>query len=234
MSGGTMRLLLVLLLAGLLGGCTRAFYRRQADRETYSAIEERNDDSRWALPRIAVDPPPESRLHDPFNPDRPPMPPDDPAAHEYMHRVNGIRGYRKWHKDGDAPWIEDPQWLEALPLGADGTLHLTPERAIEVGLLHSREYQNVLDQLYLSSLALTLDRFEFAMHCSLTTATTSPPLGSGPPESTPLATNSNFGFTRAFPTGGQLLVDFPNSFVFQFSEKDQTTATSNILINFVQ
>ncbi|HMC65968.1 MAG TPA: TolC family protein [Gemmataceae bacterium] len=229
-----MRLLLVLLLAGLLGGCTRAFYRRQADREAYSAIEERNDDPRWALPRIAVDPPPESRLHDAFNPDRPPMPPDDPAAHEYMHRVNGIRGYRKWHKDGDAPWIEDPQWLESLPLGPNGTLPLTPERAVELGLLHSREYQNVLDQLYLSSLALTLDRFEFALHWFLTNATTFTHFGSGPTDSNTLTTNTNFGFTRAFATGGQLLVDFANSFVFQYSGKDQTTATSNILIGFVQ
>ena len=48
------------------------------------------------MPSALIEPPPESRLFDPYNPDRPPLPPDDPAAHTYMHRANGMKGYRKW------------------------------------------------------------------------------------------------------------------------------------------
>src|SRR5262249_33240328 len=96
-----MRVLVVIILAGLLGGCSRAFYRLQADKESYHAIRERDCDLRWQVPYIGIDPPPGSRIHDPYNPDHPAMPPDDPAAHRYMHCVYGMRGYRRWHKDGD-------------------------------------------------------------------------------------------------------------------------------------
>src|SRR2546425_175779 len=104
-----MRVFILIILAALMAGCSRGYYRRQADKETYEAIAQRNNDPRWAVPRIEVNPPPESRLHDPADPDHPPMPPDDPAANRYMRCVNGMRGYRRWHKDGDAPWIEDPE-----------------------------------------------------------------------------------------------------------------------------
>src|SRR5262249_7989190 len=135
-------LLAALLAMPFAGGCSRAYYRRQADRQSYAAIDERNCDPRWALPRIDVEPAPESRLADPYDPDRPPMPPDDPTAHTYMHCAYGMRGYRKWHRNGDAPSIEDQAWLSSLPLGPEGALPLTPVSAVEVGLLNSREYQN--------------------------------------------------------------------------------------------
>src|SRR5262245_64197806 len=159
-----MRLLVILILAVMLAGCSRAYYRRQADKETYHAIEERDHDPRWDLPHISIDPSPQSRLYDPYDPDHPPLPPDDPAAHRYMRWVNGIRGYRRWHKDGDAPYIEDPEWRNALPLSEDGFLELTPQRVVELGVLNSREYQTQLEDLYLTSLALTLNRFEFDLH----------------------------------------------------------------------
>jgi outer membrane protein TolC len=230
-----MRWLGVLLLVGLLGGCTRAHYRRQADRETYSAIAERDRDPRWALPRISIDTPPQSRLHDPFNPDFPPMPPDDPAAHRYMHCVNGIKGYRHWHRDGDAPWIEDPAWRAFLDLTPDGVLILSPDRSIELGLLNSRQFQTQLEQLYLTSLALTLNRFEFAVHWFFDNDTTFTHFGSSADESNTLTTTSQGGFTKAFAAGGQLLVEFANTFVFQFAgSPDHTTVTSNIIVQLIQ
>ena len=67
-----MRLFVLSLMGALLCGCTRAHYRNQADKEVYHIIDERNDDPRWHLPRISIDTPPESRLHDPFDPDHPP------------------------------------------------------------------------------------------------------------------------------------------------------------------
>src|SRR5262249_5014873 len=153
--GGCMRTIAVFVLAGLLCGCTRSYYRRSADKETYRDIEQRNGDPQWHLPRIIIDPAPESRLYDPDNPDHPRMPPDDPAADRYVVWVEGMKAYKKWHRDGDAPWIEDPRWRNFLPLNDKGELVLTPERAVELGLLDSREYQVALDQLYLTALALT-------------------------------------------------------------------------------
>src|SRR5438874_2635536 len=140
--GAFMRGWHLLVLVLLASGCTRAFYRNQADRETYQATNERDHDPRWELPSVKIEPPPESRLFDPYNPDRPPMPPDDPAAHRYMHCANGMLGYRRWHKYGDAPIVENPDWREFLQLDKDGVLVLTPERSVELGLLHSPQYYN--------------------------------------------------------------------------------------------
>jgi outer membrane protein TolC len=229
-----MRVLVVIVLACIVSGCSRAYYRNSADKVTYQAIEERDHDPRWDLPRVSVQPAPQSRLFDPYDPDHPPLPPDDPAAYRYMERPAGHRGYPRWHKDGDAPYIEDPQWRNALPLSADGVLNLTPERAVELGVMNSREYQTQLETLYLSALALTLNRFEFELHWFGTNNTTWTHFGSSADEVNTLTTNSSFGFTRFLTWGGQLSVDLMNSFVFTFSGPDHTITFSNIVVNLMQ
>jgi len=230
------RAVFLLLLLVVLGGCTRAFYRQDADAESYGAVDERFMDPRWTLPPGSIVPPPQSRLYDPFNPDYPPLPPDDSAAHQYMISANGIRGYKHWHTDGDAPWIESPEWRDYLQLTKDGTLVLTPERSVELGLLHSREYQTQMENVYLVALALTLNRFEFDLHWFFRNNTIYTHSGNSsfPFESNTLATNTNFGFTKAFAAGGQLLVDFANSFVWEYNGPDQYTVSSNLLINLIQ
>jgi len=229
-----MRVLTLLAFVCLLSGCTRAFYRRQADRETYQIIGERDKDPRWALPRVSVNPPPESRLFDPFDPDRPPMPPDDPASNRYMQCVFGMHGYRRWHRDGDAPWIEDPDWKNYLERDKDGRVLLTPEKAVQVGILNSRDYQTQLENLYLTALPITFDRFQFELQWFGTNDTTFTHFGSSADELNTLNTTSTLGFTRMLATGGQIVAQFANSFVFQFAGKDTTLGFSNILITYMQ
>ena len=159
-----LRCLLCLGLVAVLAGCQRPWYRRSADRETYAVEREHENEARWPVANTNITPPPGSRLYDPFSPDYPPIPPDDPAAHYYMHHPDGQPAPRTYHRDGDAPWIEDPAWRDSLQLDKDGNLVLTPDKAVELGLLHSREYQQALENLYGVSLALTLNRFDFAMH----------------------------------------------------------------------
>ena len=72
-------LLLWLVVAGL-GGCTRAFYRKAADREVEDILKEKDRYPAWKIEQFHVYPDPRARFADPTNPDRPPMPPDDPAA----------------------------------------------------------------------------------------------------------------------------------------------------------
>src|SRR5213593_4194973 len=97
---------ILLLAAVLLAGCTRSYYRRAADRETYPIIVERIKLPEYDIGRIGLEPAPESRLFDPYRPDRPPKPPDDPVAAEFMARPNGRRGARGWEKDGVLDQIE--------------------------------------------------------------------------------------------------------------------------------
>ncbi|HEY1377174.1 MAG TPA: hypothetical protein VGF55_10295 [Gemmataceae bacterium] len=228
-----MRPAAVVALVAFVAGCSRGYYRRAADRDSYGAIAERNACPAWSLPRIDIDPAPLSRLADPYNRDRPPMPPDDPAAHYYMHHPDGQRGSKHWHDDGDAPTVEPPGWRAALPLNADGVLVLTPDRAVAIALLDSREYQTALEDVYLSALALTLNRFEFALHWFGTDAGTFDFFGSGPTELDTFTNTSTFGFTKNLAAGGQLLAELANATVVNFTA-GRTTYQSDLIGQFVQ
>lgn len=73
-------LLAVLLLDGT--GCSRRYFRERADNQVDSLLKEKSCDPRWNLEGYHVYPNPAARFGDGTNPDRPPMPPDDPAAYE--------------------------------------------------------------------------------------------------------------------------------------------------------
>ena len=206
----------ILAALGIFAGCTPKHYRLDADRETYAILAKKSQQPEWATPPFSVVPSSASRNFDPSDPDRPPLPPDDPAAHEYMHMADGKHGYKHWHKDGDALTIESPAWLRCLQLSDDGQLQLNRQRAVELGILNSRDYQTELEQLYLVSLALTLERFEFAVQWFGFTETFFRHFGTSSVddpstgivdgnESNTLRTSSTLGLTRAFPAGGQLL-----------------------------
>ena len=78
---GMLALLACIVVAN---GCARAKYRLQADCDAYDVIAERNTDPRWCAPDFGIDMDPRSRFYDPCNPDRSPMPADDPTSHQYM------------------------------------------------------------------------------------------------------------------------------------------------------
>src|SRR5262245_31958776 len=69
-----------LLAAAALGGCTRRFYRNRADMEVDQVLAEKDRYPFWKIEHFHPYPDPRARFADPTNPDRPPMPPDDPAA----------------------------------------------------------------------------------------------------------------------------------------------------------
>ena len=147
-------------LCGLLG-CQRGRYRERADAEAYGIIRDATNHPHWPLARynIAVDP--RSRMFSPFSIDFPPMPPDDPASHTYMHYVDNQRGSRHWHDNGDTPFVENPAWMAALPFSQDGVIHVDMDRAVQLALLHSSQYQSELEELYLSALDVSFERFRF-------------------------------------------------------------------------
>src|SRR5665213_3615512 len=93
-------------------GCSRSFWRSQADFDSYNILSQKQTTGNWVLPRTTVEPDLRSRFYDPFDRDKPPLPPDDPTANQYMQWVNGWRGYKSWHKFGQLMSVENPQWLE--------------------------------------------------------------------------------------------------------------------------
>ena len=230
-----MRVWVFLLTACLLTGCSRARYRNWADRETYPIVAERILQPQYDIGRTQVDPDSTSRLFDPFDPDHPPKPPDDPAAATFMAQPGGMRGARNWEKDGVTDQIEPEGWEIGLELDEQGILHLNQDRAVEVALLNSRENQTALEDVYLAALALTLNRFEFALQWFGRNSTAFTHFGSGgaPTETNTLSSNSNLGFTRNFAAGGQLLVDFANSLVFEYTNGSKQWS-SNLSFRFLQ
>lgn len=211
--------IVVLTLLVVAAGCTRSHYRNAADRQSYPIIGEREAlNPGFDIGRIRLEPRPGSRLGDPFNPDHPPKPPDDPAAAVFMARPGGMRGALGWGKDGYTDLIEPPGWDLALGLDPNGVLRLDQSRSAEIGLLNSREYQTALEEVYLSALSLTLNRFEFQLHWFGRNATNYTHFGTGGrdgAETSTLTSLTDFGFTRNFAAGGQLLVDFANSLMFE-------------------
>ena len=72
--------ILTCLLVMLVAGCSREWYRDQADEEVACLIEEKATPE-WDVPFQSVEMDPRSRFHDPHDKVNPPMPPDDPSPH---------------------------------------------------------------------------------------------------------------------------------------------------------
>jgi len=63
-----------------IGGCSRPFWRSQADFDAYNLLFEKTADPRWDIPRVTLESDPRSRIFDAYDPDFEPLPPDDPFA----------------------------------------------------------------------------------------------------------------------------------------------------------
>ncbi len=214
-----MRRGLWLLSALIAVGCSRSWYRQQADCETYPLVSERAFGPSSAVGNPDLTPQPGSRLADPFNPDANPKPPDDPNAAVFMAQPGGFTGSKRWGRYGVTDQIEPPGWETVLGLNEQGVLKLDQQRSAEVALLNSREYQLAREQLYIVALSLTLNRFEFATQWFGGVGPSFTRVGSGgvPTETNALNVTGGRGFSRFLPAGGQLLTNFANSFVWEFT-----------------
>ena len=236
-------LLCLAVSAWTAAGCSRAHYRRQADAEAFALTREKIVSPHSDLGghiSIAIDP--RSRMYDAYNPDRPPIPEDDPDAHQFMHTVDGKKGWPFWHDNGERPEVENPVWKEYLEFDESGKIVLTGNDAVRVGLINSREYQAELEQLYLSALDVSFERFLFdtqffgGYQTNYTKTSTSSQLQTGPFTtqtgqqslgtgfggllSPPLfggpAASNGLVAQKTFTTGSTLVVGFANSLLFDF------------------
>lgn len=178
---------------------------------------------------------PEARFFDPFDPDHPPMPPDDPISHEFMKRVDGKRGASAWQKEGDPAAIENESWRQFLPTGKSGEVVLDLKGAVRLGIRNSRDYQQEREDLYLSALDVTFERFQFAPQFSLATqgaGVLNGKLKANQPRDTQGVSVLTDGSVRWLAaTGGELLAGFANSLVWDFNGNTMTQAASS-LFNF--
>ncbi len=249
---------------GSVGGCNRAMYRQQADDDARALVEEKSCDARWAQPCFSIEMNPASRYYDPYDPVKPPLPPDDPESHELMHCVYGEKGWSKWHDNGDRSGLENPTWQQCLDQyvtrSSSGAYELRLEDSMRLALIHSPNYQQQLETLYLSSLDVSTERFRldtqfFGGNSTFYNHRGPDPTGSGVGNtagggagifggSTRLAPFGAVGDTlrtttglearRRLATAGELVVGFANSFVWQFAGPDQSAAASIAGFAFLQ
>lgn len=187
-------ILCALLLAGLAastGGCTRKFFRQRADGEVDRILADKDRYPQWKIEGEYVYPDPRARFADPTNPDRPPMPPDDPAAeclspnpqkpgkagiaqiegHGYLELLGAWDAQNRAEDAQDADANDRREITEPLAerdVADQPKTSATPrgfrirlEQAAELGLINSREYQDRREDLYLAALPVTLQRFAF-------------------------------------------------------------------------
>jgi len=114
---------------------------------------------------------------------------------------------------------------------------LTQSNAIELGLIHSRDYQEELENVYLTALSLTFQRYRFQLR----------PLGFlGEPgtdvfyqhqpddESNLIVGPAHVGVSRLFPSGAQFIAELTNNTIWLFSGPNTAGSATSFAYSIVQ
>ncbi len=222
-------------------GCSRGRYYVQADREVAVLLAEKACDPRWALPiNHDVRSDKRSRFYDAYNEVFPPMPPDDPTSHRYMHCVDGKHGFTRWHINGDRTTLDNPDWraqlTQIVELTDSGAIPLNTQSAMTLAYLNSIDWWDQLQTLYLSALDVSTERFRFDVQ--FYGGNTTDYLSRGPlnkdGQVTRWGTETDLRAQRYLATAGELAVGVINSVVWQFAGPNQYSNLSLLNFNFMQ
>ena len=139
---------IVICLVFSLLGCSRKIDPKTADLEVRKLLQD--------VPGFDWQPAPSSRLQEANLNELPPPPKDDEGAREITERIQKDGAY----EDGNiSETFDSGQWKESLILENNRSVRLDLKRSMELALLHSREFQEQKESLYLSALGVTLERF---------------------------------------------------------------------------
>ena len=251
----------VLLVSTLVvTGCSRRRYRLAADKQAYDLIAEKGamcpawDTGPW---NVYGDP--RSRFFDPCNPDRPPMPPDDPCSHTFMRDIDGMKGWKHWNDFGSRSQLDNPKWREQLVEYArfndKDEVVLDVDSSLQLAVIHSsRLLEPAGDDLPVGvgrehgaipvrSAVLRRQRHAvrpFGTACSGSNLPSNRGRGLGGADNLSLGevnnlrTSTDAWVQKKFATAGEIVVGFANSAVWTFAGPD-THATGSLLnMNLVQ
>lgn len=234
---------ILLVVAITFAGCTRAHYRRQADQEVNCIVDNKAIAVGSAPGEFRINVDPRSRMYDGSNPDCPPMPPDDPVSHQLMNCVDCKPGSPCWNHMDKTVQTENPAWRDSLPRDGEGNVVLDLTGAVQLALLHSTSYQTQLENLYLSGLDVSFERFRFDTQFyggSSIFYVTEGPLRAGTPSGSsqlivqPSRTGNRYRATKLTATGGELVVGFANSLMWQFAGADNYSSRTLVDFSLVQ
>jgi len=125
--------------------------------------------------------------------------------------------------------------------GEPGTLKhpylISLEQAVELGVINSREHQDRREDLYMTALPVTVERFAFAAQWFAAEQAIREWAGRDTPqgESNAWRLSTNVGFGKLFSTGALLLANIANQTVIQMAQPFKgTTSVSQLNFDFVQ
>ncbi|MDA7951568.1 MAG: TolC family protein [Pirellulaceae bacterium] len=219
-------------------GCSRSYYRQQADNEAYALVAEKTADPRWPLENFSIEPDYRSRMFDPFSLDCPPIPLDDPASGAFMDQVYCMDGYEGWYSFGERDQVENSDWQAYLPKNEEGLVPIELDESVRLALMHSDTYQRRLENLYLAALDVSFERFQFDTQFfggfDTDYFADGHLRGGGSSRSQLTAATSGVRGSHLYATGGNLVVDFANSFVWQFAGANTNTTSGLLDFTLVQ
>lgn len=230
-------------IAAFACGCSQTFYRQQADADAYCLVDPKAQVVGAAPSTYRIEVDPRSRMYDPNNPDAEPMPPDDPVSHRYMEVVDKKKGSKLWNELPRTAFVENPDWQQYLPRDEQGNVVLDMRGAVETALVHSPSYQAELEDLYLSALDVSFERFRFDTQFFggseiFLTADGRDRNGTGESstvfEVSPLRPGNRLQARRLTATGGEFVVGAANSLVWQFAGPNDYTSTTLLDFTLLQ
>jgi outer membrane protein TolC len=220
-------------VAGLwLAGCSTETYRQWADRDVNKLLSDRKDDALGYQPKTPVDTnipknPPAKRAY--AKSPETPIPPPQPPAVEPSHIVvpfAPLGPELKWMRDWPAPSMavdigvnsSEQEAIQRLRLGPPSPfiekVRLDLFGALQYGIQHSRQYQDQLESLYLSTLDVTLQRhLIYDPHPFVSTSLAYAGGQQDIDVRSALTATANAGVTQRLPYGGQVVASALVSFV---------------------
>ncbi len=244
----------------LLAGCTREFFRDMADTEVDAILDRKATDERWPLINYWVYPHPLSRFADTSDPDKPSMPPDDPAAwftgprpqkpsnvgytegtgfYEMLAQYDALNRAEEARKNASKMLTANEKQTIVDDKDAPGRkpYRITLDQALELAMINSREMQTQRENVYLAALSVSNERFNFLPQFLATQEAirqwTARESTLGPTNQ--LELNSAAGMTLNFGTGAALLLRLANQTVIDVSGKNgPTISTSNLVLDLSQ
>ena len=235
-------LIILLCLVLCTAGCTRKRYREKADEDVYGLLNTANQcDPLWDMNGYSLEESGTSRYANLYDDDKQPMPQDDATAHRLMQCVDGKKGSRKWNKNGVVDHVDNDAWIQSLPAPLDGKIIIDQKVAFDLAILHSPEYRTAMENVYLSALSVTGERYAFDVQFFGTESLLYNNHGMFRKDATAVLTNNinvgggnSAGATKAFAAGGQFSVELLNSLVWTFTPESGFTPSTTLSYSFTQ
>lgn len=220
----------IMIVVCLAMGCTPSKYRQKADADADCLTDQKSAMAGIEPASFRIDIDPRSRMFDPNDPDCEPMPPDDPTSNLLMQRVDHKKGSKLWGKLPKTPFVDNPAWTDYLPVNEDGEVVIDLVGAVEMGVLNSPRYQGELEQLYLSALDVSFERFRFDCQFFGGSDVLFAAAGEDFGGASDFTVTNGMSLQKLSACGNELVVNFANSLVWQFAGSD--TYSNNTLLDF--